>query len=496
MTGEPTAPDDLPPVAWAPVLAAAAAVTVLLLAVAGRYGYHRDELYFLEAGDHLAWGYPDQPPVVPLIARLMSVVAEGSLVALRTPSALATGGLVVLSALVARELGGRWGAQALTATVMATSSLALATGHLLSTTTFSLLAWAAVLLVVLRALRTGAGRLWVVAGAIAGVGLLANTVVVFLLAAVLGGLLLGGPRRALMTPWPWAGGLLALVIWSPYLLWQQQHGWPQLEVSASIAAGDSGTSEPRELFLPFQLVLLSPFTAPIWIAGLVRLFRDSALSWCRGLAWCYPLLAAVFIASGGKPYYIAGIYPLLVGAGAAPTIEWVRHSTRRRVALVVAVVLFLPAVLVTLPVVPASDVGDTPLVDLNYDAGETIGWPTFVDQVAAVVGDAGDDDVGLLAENYGQAGALDRYGPDLDLPEAHSGHMGYWYWGRPSEQADAVVVVGFTDDELRDTCGDLRLAARIDNGLGVDNDEQGTPIWICRDLVAPWADLWQDLRSP
>ena len=125
-------------------------------------------------------------------------------------------------------------------------------------------------------------------------------------------------------------------------MWQGQHGWPQLEVSASIAAGESGSSEPRELFLPFQLVLVNPFVAPIWIAGLVRLFRDPALSWCRGLAWCYPLLAAVFIASGGKPYYIAGMYPLLVGAGAAPTIDWVRQSTGRRVALVAAVAAVPP----------------------------------------------------------------------------------------------------------------------------------------------------------
>jgi Dolichyl-phosphate-mannose-protein mannosyltransferase len=494
MSGEVGA-DELPPVAWAPALGAAVAVTVVLVAVAGRYGYHRDELYFLEAGDHLAWGYPDQPPFVPLIARIVSVVAEGSLVALRTPSALAVGGLVLLSAVLARELGGRWGAQALTAAVMATSSVALASGHLLSTTPFSLLTWAAVLLVVLRALRTGADWLWILAGAIAGFGLLANTIVAFLLAGVLGGLLLGGPRRSLKTPWPWVGGLLALAIWSPYLLWQSQHGWPQLEVSSSIAAGDSGTSEPRELFLPFQLVLLNPYIAPIWIAGLVRLFRDPALAWCRGLAWAYPLLAVVFIATGGKPYYLAGIYPLLVGAGAAPTIEWIRHSAPRRVALGLALLLFLPAVPVTLPIVPVEEVGDTPIIDVNYDAGETIGWPAFVDQVAAVVYDSGGD-VALLARNYGQAGALDRYGPTLGLPDAHSGHMAYWYWGPPPETADTVVIVGFSDDELSEVCGDLRLAHRIDNGLGVDNDEQGTPIWVCQDRRAPWAALWERFRSP
>ena len=485
----------LAPVAWSWLLAVGAAVAAGLLAVAGRYGYHRDELYFLEAGDHLAWGYPDQPPYVAVVARVVDSVAEGSLVALRAPSAITIGLLAVVTGLVARELGADRLGQALAAVAMATGGVSLGSGHLLSTTPPSLLAWAAVTLLIVRALRTGRPHLWVLAGVAAGVGLQANSNVVFLLAAVLVGLLAAGPREALRTPWPWVGGALALALWSPYLVWQAREGWPQLDVSASIAAGESGTSEPRELFLPLQLVMLNPFLAPVWIAGAVRLLRDRALRWCRGLGWCWPVLAAVFLVSGGKPYYLSGTMPLLVGAGAPLAIDWARRTRPRATGLVVAAaVLWVPAVWVTLPVVPVDRFADSFVSDASYDLGEQIGWPRLVEQVADVV-EQQDGTVALLTRNYGEAGAIDRYGERYGLPEAHSGDMGYWHWGPPPDDAEVVVAVGFPRATLEWAFADVTLAGRVDNGLDVDNDEQGAPIWVCERRVAAWGDLWDDFRD-
>jgi hypothetical protein len=481
-------------VAWAPLLGVAAAVVAGLLAVAGRYGYHRDELYFLEAGDHLAWGYPDQPPYVALVARAMDSIAEGSLVALRTPSALTIALLAIVTGLVARELGADRTGQALAAFVMATGGVALGSGHLLSTTPPSLLAWAVVTLLVLRALATGRDHLWLLAGAGAGFGLQANSNVAFLLAAILGGLLLAGPRAPLRTPWPWIGGALAIALWTPYLVWQAREGWPQLEVSASIAAGESGTSEPRELFLPLQLVMLNPFMAPVWIAGGIRLLRDPALAWCRGLGWCWPALAGLFIVTGGKPYYLSGTMPLLLGAGAPLAVAWARRSRVRAGALLVGAALWFPAVWVTLPVVPVDEFADSLAADANYDLGEQVGWPELVAQVADVV-EQQDGEVALLARSYGEAGALDRFGDAYDLPPAHSGDMGYWHWGPPPEGADVVVAVGFDQDVLERAFADVTLAGRVDNEHGVDNDEQGAPIWVCRRRISAWDDLWDDFRD-
>lgn len=244
-------------------LGAVAALVVGVLVVAGGgYGYHRDELYFLRAGRELALGYADQPPLTPMLARVAGEVFGHSLTGLRLASAVAAGLVVVFTGLLTRELGGTRAAQVLAAACMGVSAILLAVGHLLSTSTFDLLAWTVLSWAVLRALRDG-GRHWLLVGLLAGIGLQNKSLVAFLLAGLAAGLLLVGPRTVLRSHWPWLAAAVALVLWAPYLVWQAIHGWPQLALSGAIAAGGSGTSEPRWLFLPYQLVLISPFLVPV-----------------------------------------------------------------------------------------------------------------------------------------------------------------------------------------------------------------------------------------
>ncbi len=493
----PSAP--LPPFATLPVLAVAAALTTLLAAYSGRYGYHRDELYFIECGKHLAWGYPDQPPFVPLVARLMTELAPGSLVVLRLPSALAMGALAAVTALIAREFGGGRFAQVLAAAVIAVAPLVTGSGHLLSTTTFDLVAWALLGWLFVRILRTGNERLWLAAGLVAGVGLMDTDLVAFLIFGVLVGLAAVGPRQHFRSCWLYVGGALALTMWSPYLAWQAAHGWPELAVARSIAAGQSGTSAPWWLILPEQLVLVSWYIAPIWIAGLVRLFRDPGLRWCRAVGVAYPVLAVAFMATGGKPYYLAAMIPVLLGAGAQPAADWLaRRSTRRRRGLLVAaVVLAIAELPITLPILPVSVLHETPIVALNYDAGETVGWPAFVREIAAVYRSLPARQratATVLTSNYGEAGAVDRFGPGDGLPTAYSGHMSFWYWGPPPASAGTVVVVGYARSQLG-FCGSVRLAGRLNNHVGVSDDEQGAPVWVCQRLRASWRAIWPSQRS-
>ncbi len=463
-------------------------------------GYHRDELYFLAAGRHLAWGYPDQPPLVPLIARLLSEVAPNSVFVLRLPSAFAAALVVIVTALLAREFGGQRLAQLVAAISMAIASVLLAAGHLLSTTTFDLLAWAVLLWLVVRVLRNGDDRLWLVIGVVAGVGLFASTLVAFLMAAIVVGIAAVGPRRTFVSPWLWAGGIVAGALWTPYLVWQARHGWPQLEVSSAIAAGRSGTSEPRALFLPLQLGLVSPFLAPVWIVGLFRLLRDPVLRWCRAIGWAYVLLAALFLATGGKPYYLAGMFPVLLAAGAQPTADWLRRGRQslRRALFGAALVLSAGAVLFTLPVVPVGVLHQTPIVAANYDAGETVGWPTYVKQITDVyrkLSPARRARAAILTSNYGEAGAIDHFGPAFGLPHAFSGQTGYWYWGPPPEVAQTVIAVGFERSFLEHVFEDVHLAARLDNHLQVDDDEQRAPVWICSQPRDTWHQLWPRFRD-
>jgi Dolichyl-phosphate-mannose-protein mannosyltransferase len=480
----------------AKLLAPSIVVALVLVAFSGRYGYHRDELYFLAAGDHLAWGYPDMGPVVPAIAALADAVVPDSLVVLRIPSALAAAATVGLTGLLARELGGGRRARVVASSCAAVATLVLTTGHLLSTATFDLLAWTLVAFLVVRAVRTGESWLWPVAGAVVGVALLNKPLIAFLVAGLAAGVAIAGPRSLLRDRWVWAGAGIAFALWLPWLVWQAAHGWPQLEVSQAIASGGSASSEPRWALLPYQLLLVSPLLAPVWIAGLVRLFRDPDVRPYRFLGWSWVVLAGVFLIAGGKPYYLGGLLPALVAAGAAPVDRWLDRGWRRvrRAALIAAIALSgLAAAIVSLPVLPVDSV--EPVVALNPDVGETIGWPDLVATVAAAARDqpSGYNPV-ILTRNYGEAGAIDRFGKDFGLPSAYSGHNAYAEWGPPPDTAGPVIVVGEHDPALLERFFDCQLVAEVSNRAGVENEESGVPVWGCAGSLEGWQEVWPRLR--
>jgi Dolichyl-phosphate-mannose-protein mannosyltransferase len=475
------------------VLFTAGAVTTVLIVFAGDYGYHRDELYFLAAGEHLSWGYADQGPVTPVIARAMSELAPDSLTVLRLPSALAAGATVLLTGLLAQELGGTRRAELIAAVCGAVAVIVLFTGHLLSTSTFDLLVWTAVTWLAVRAVRTGNDRLWLIAGAVLGVGLLNKPLPAFFAVGMLAGVALAGPRRLLRTPYVWSSAAVALAMWSPWIVWQSDHGWPQIDVSREIASGESASSEAWWAIVPFQFLLVSPLLAPVWIAGLVRLFRAPAVREFRFLAWAWLVLAVVFMATGGKPYYLAGLLPALLGAGAVWVDGWLDRGRERlrRATLVAAVgVSAVVGGIISLPVLPAD--GADPVIAVNEDVGETIGWPKFAETVADVYQGLPDrDDAVILTANYGEAGAIDHYGPALGLPHAFSGHNAYGDWGPPPDGSAPVIAVGL---DPAGSLVDCDIAARIDYDAGVDNDEQGTRVWVCAGPRRPWSQEWPDLR--
>lgn len=477
-----------------PLLAVGGLVALVLLAFAGGYGYHRDELYFLAAGDHLAWGYPDQGPLTPLLAHVMDAIAPGSLTVLRVPPALMAGATVLVTGLICFELGGARRAQLIAAGCAAVASIVLVTGHLLSTTTLDLLAWALVSWLIVRAIRTGEGRLWIAAGAVSGVALLNKPLIAFLLLSLGAGLLVVGPRSALRGRWPWLGLLVALVLWAPWLIWQGAHGWPQLEVSSSIASGGSASSQPRWALLPFQMLLVSPVLAPVWIAGLVALARDKPMRAYRFFAVAWLVLVVIFLATAGKPYYLAGTFPVLLGAGAIRTDRWLQRGSRtlRRGALGVALALSaVVSAVIALPILPEKQLG--PVLAANADVGETVGWPQFVRIAAGAYRRAGPAAV-IFTSNYGEAGAIDRFGPALGLPAAYSGHNGFAEWGPPADRPGPVVAVGLTESELAAHFDGCRLVARVGNAADVDNDERGEPIDICAGTRAAWSRMWASLR--
>ena len=287
-----------------PLLAVAGAVAALLVATSWRYGFHRDELYFLVAGQHPDWGYPDQPPMTPILARLMDGLG-GSIVVIRLPSAIAGGVTVLLAGMTAREMGGGRRAQLIAAACTGVSATTLVTGHFVSTTTYDVMFSAALTWLLARSVRTGESWLLLPAGLALGLGLLNKPLIGVLAAALLVGIALAGPRRLLRSGWLWAGAAVVAVCGAPYLVWQALNGWPELHMAGSIAGGDAQGG--RIGFIPFQLLLVSPVLAPVWIAGLVRVFRAGPGRPFRFLGIGYLLLAAVYLLAGGKAYYLAGM---------------------------------------------------------------------------------------------------------------------------------------------------------------------------------------------
>jgi 4-amino-4-deoxy-L-arabinose transferase-like glycosyltransferase len=475
----------LPAVAWPWVLAAAGVLLAVLVGLSGRYGPHRDELYFVAAGRRLAWGYPDQPPLTPLIARLTDLVAPGSLVVLHLPSALAAAGVVVLAALTARELGGGTGAQLLTVVATGTGVVTVTLGHILSTTTVDTLFWVAIVYVVLRTLARDAPRGWLVVGLLAGLALLDKNLVVFLLAGIVVGIALTPEvRHHLRSPWAWAAAGLALVIWLPNLVWQATHGWPQLTLAADIRDEYSGIG-PRLEFVGLLLVQYSLVAAVLWIYGLVRLLRVPVLVRARPLGWAFLVLVVVFLVTGGKAYYVVGAVPVLLAAGACGLEE--RRS--RRGLVNAGVILGLSAMIAwptALPLLPAQTFGQSFYAELNDDQLEMIGWPSFVATVRDAVAD--DNATLVVTGNYGEAGALEWYGSDVPV---FSGHNGYAAWGPPTGQAGPFVLVGY--DAAPDWAVGCRSVATVDNGLDVDNEEQGGLVQVCDAPRGSWAEVWDQV---
>jgi 4-amino-4-deoxy-L-arabinose transferase-like glycosyltransferase len=481
--------------ATAPVVAVMVGLAGLLTGLSQRYGFHRDELYFMVAGDHPAWGYVDQPALTPLIVRTVTAVFGDTPAGLRIISTLACVATVLVVVLVAGELGGGRRAQMIAAFCAAASAFVLAVGHMVSTATFDMLAWVVIAWLALRLLRTGDGRLWIAIGAAVGLAVQNKYLVGLLVVALLAALLAVGPREALRSRWLAVGVVVAAVLAGPSLWWQATHGWPQLTVAGGISADDG--LENRLLFVPMQIALLSPLFVPVWIAGFLRLWRDPELRWARAVALAYPVLCALVLLTGGKPYYALPLLLVLTAAGCEPVARWMRKSWRTWVVVVAGVVAAAMSAVISLPLLPPSALSVPNAI--NAEQGEQVGWPELTAAVAAQWSAIPAEQRAravIFTANYGEAGAIARYGPEYGLPMPYSGHMSHADWGPPPDSADGPVllVYGEGDQPSEQLFTGCRQVGHVDNGQGVDNEEQNAPIALCSGTAKPWSALWPSLR--
>ncbi|BCJ36857.1 hypothetical protein Athai_43600 [Actinocatenispora thailandica] len=490
-----TPPPRPTPLHWRTLLPVALALVGVLLALATRYGYHRDELYFRLLGRHLAAGYVDQPVGTPALARLTTGLFGDNLVALRLPAALAAAGTALLAAALAAEFGAGRRGQLLAAIGTATGVFPLVDGHVLVTSAIDAPIWLGTILCSVRALLRDP-RWWLAAGAVAGVGLLNKQLIVLLAIGLAAGLAAVGPRRTLRDRYLWLGVALAAVLGAPSIVYQVTHGFPQLAMASALSS--HGGTENRIEFVPFQLVLLGPLLVPIWWAGLRALARRPAWRPVRCLVVAYPVAGLIALVGGGRADYVIGLVVAFFAIGCAvldapPTVPAGHWRRWLRLAAVAVAVDAVVAALISLPVLPVRWAGRTPIPALNPAMRDAVGWPAYVRQVEAVYRSVPDPAAtALLTGNYGEAGAIDRYG--TGLPAVHSGQNELWEQGPPPDSGTAAVVVGIAPEQLPGVFGHCEVRDRLDNGVGVDNEEQGRPILYCTGRTAPWPTLWPRLR--
>ncbi|MBZ5702190.1 MAG: glycosyltransferase family 39 protein [Acidobacteriia bacterium] len=503
-------PSALPLTRW--VLALAAFATLLHLAFSGRYGYFRDELYYAACGEHLAWGYLDHAPLAPAVAWFSRRLLGDSLFALRFFPALSAAAKVCLAGWMAREMGGARFAQFLAALAVLLAPIYLTFDNFLSMNAFEPVLWMACAAVFLRIRNGGSAKLWLLFGAVAGLGLLNKHSMLFFGSGLCAGLLLTSARRAFTARWIWLGATLALLIFLPNLLWEIRNGFPTISLLHAVI-GTKYTLVAPWTFIAQQALLTHPLAAPLWLSGLWFLLGDSAERKYAALGWAYLVVLAEMIFLHGKIYYLAPAYPMLLAAGAV----WVESRLLPRTGAWLKPAIVAPLLLggfiaapLAMPILPvaaaikycrfwdveAVRVENVPLSELPQLFGDMFGWPEQVEAMARVYGSLSPDErakAALLAYNYGEAGAIDYFGPRYGLPKAISGHNQYGLWGPRAYTGEVVVAIGYTAEELQPYFGDIRLAARISPRYAIP-EESNLPIYLCRQPRKPLAAMWPSLR--
>ena len=485
---EPASDDRLPTLVWV----IAAAFVAIELAFSAGYGFQQDELYFIQAGRHLAFGYVDQPPIAPLLARLATMIGGTNPTAVRTLPALEGGAVIVLAARQAVIFGaGRIG-RVLAALCMAGAPVLLGAVHIGNTTPPALLTWTLVVLCVSTAIARDRPRWWLGAGLAAGLGLQTNNLIALLLLALTIGLLATRRFDIVASRWPWLGAAVAAVIWAPNVVWQATHGWPQFAMAASLHRENSSAADYLG-GLPAQIVYGGLLTAPVLVAGVVWLWRTPEV---RYLAVAVAVVAVYVLAwVPGKPYYTSGLLPAVLAAGSVATERWFARGRRplgRRTlvvgAVLVATVLELPMVL---PIWPVRDLhGRTTSADL----ADMVGWPQLARLVAtqdSALTASGTPPTSIFTGNYAEAATLDVLGPP-GLPPVLSGHNAYGMWG-PGSASDATVLAVDAADQLRPYFAQCRTVGTFVTPYRVDNDFNHLDLSLCTGPTTGWAGLWPHL---
>ncbi len=484
------------------LLSIAAAFALFHILTNGRYGFHRDELQFLSDARHLEWGFVAYPPFTPFIERIAMSLFGLSLVGLRLFSVIAQAIVIFVSGLMARDLGGNRWAQAAAAVSVALSGVPLFEATEFQYTSFALLWWVLICWFTIRLLKSENPRWWIAIGATAGLGLMTKYSIVFFLAGLLGGMLLTRARRQFASGWFWGGVGLALLIFSPNIVWLFRHDFISYQFLQHIHARD--VAEGRaEGFLKYQFLFnANLFATPLWMAGIVAFIIERRY---RMLVWMYVIPVAMFWLGKGRFYYVAEAYPVLIAMGAVVAERWLswmpnwfRH-TMEAVYFVGVAAVGAYACCILVPLAPSGPLRDFALRN-NGDLREEFGWNELVKTVAGIRDSLPPEQrahLGITTGNYGEYGAIDILGRAYGLPQPIGTTNSEWYRGYPSPPPTTLIVIGLGEKQANSIFTNCRLAGHNGNALGIRNEESKDhpDIFLCGPPRDPTPILWKKHRN-
>jgi Dolichyl-phosphate-mannose-protein mannosyltransferase len=475
----------------------------------GRYGYFRDELYYIACARHLDFGYVDQPPLSILLLRLSQVLLGDSLFAIRLLPALAGAAIVALTGIIAREIGGRAWAFALACTGSLCALFYLAVGNFFSMNAFEPLFWMGSVYLLVRIINGGSPTLWLWLGVLLGLGLENKHSMVFFAAGILVGLLLTPERRHFAQKSIWLGGVIAFAIALPNIVWQALHHWPTYELLSNIAHSNKNVALSPAQFIAQQAVFMNPGTLPLWLAGLFWLFASRDGRRYRAIGIIYLATLAEFIILHGKSYYLAPAYPMLFAAGGvavervlAARVQWFKPVLLGVIVMTGA--LIAPLAVPILPPdklvaymraihmqPPRTETSHTAVLPQHF--ADQFGWEEMVGSVAHVYRRLPPEDskrAAIFCQNYGEAGAIDFFGKKLGLPPAISGHQNYFLWGPRDWTGEVALVLDTNDEDERGVFGSVEDLGKVASSPWAMPFEQRMHIYLCRDLKISVRELW------
>jgi hypothetical protein len=492
------------------VVAVLAALKLILHLYAGRYyGYFVDELYNLALARHLAWGYVDVAPMIALIGRVEIALFGSSLSAIRLAPALAGAGLVLLTGAIARELGGRRFAQGFAALCVLLAPGILALDHFLNVNAFEPLCWMGCALVLIRIVNSGDERLWLWFGLIAGIGLETKHSMLIFGFALAAGLGLTPQRKHLFNRWLWLAGALACLLFLPNLLWNIQHHFPFLELQENIRHDGRNVSLTLGSFFGQEILAMLPLSAPVWIAGLWWLLRSRY----RALAFAWAIATAIIFAMNPRVYYLFPAFPMLFAAGSVQFESWFARPRLGWLKPVYCVLMVLMGLLIMPTMLPVlSPEGFIRYVEVTHLQqprienarlgplpqlfADQFGWEDMAAAVARVYNNLPADirpRTAIFGQNYGQAGAIDLFGPRYGLPPAISGHQNYFLWGPRGYTGESVIVMEGRREDLERKFDFVQRVAHVGHAYAMPYEH--IDIFYCRGLKGPLADAWPQVKN-